>query len=69
MEANKQVITGENNLPELIQDKSGNVIGIIKANDWRHSLNNFNDKMKNTAEQIQKTAETAERVFGKLGHL
>ena len=60
METKKTIaITGENNLPELIQDKSGNNKALANTHK------DFVKAMDKTAAQIKKTAEAFDKNFPK----
>jgi hypothetical protein len=60
METNKSIaIIGENNLPELIKDKSGNVIAIVPDRLAGPR------KLQEVSNIIKTTADVAEQIFPK----
>lgn len=54
METNRQAIVGENNLPELVQDKNGNTVALVKSVDViRKSVENISVEMKKAANAVE----------------
>jgi uncharacterized protein YoxC len=54
METNRQAIVGENNLPELVQDKNGNTVALVTAVDViRKSVENISVEMKKAANAVE----------------
>ena len=57
MEANNQAITGENNLPELIQDKFGDI------KELASNQRKFAEIAGSSAKQMQEAIQKMEKAF------